>query len=182
MFLYRGLTALDSSSHKYWLFTLGALLRPGPPAGRDSHCQQLEPSRVQPGRPPSTGSRAGRVRAPMGGQHVWRMSGERSVVAAQPPPPDWHYRRLSGLSSTKEDGWLRNSLTSRPPLLLSCCLEGNPDNMKCDAWHFYWWLLTFERGQKGFSHWLYLKGFPKCTHYEGREPHFLGMALRQHNN
>ena len=21
-------------------------------------------------------------------------------------------------------------LTSRPPLLLSCCLEGNPDNMK----------------------------------------------------
>ena len=25
-------------------------------------------------------------------------------------------------------------LTSRPPLLLSCCLEDNPDNMKCDAW------------------------------------------------
>ena len=145
----QGVTVLDSSSRQYWLFTLGALLRPGPPAGRDSHCQQLEPSRVQPGRPPSTGSRAGRVRAPMGGQHVWRMSGEeRSVVAAQPPPPDWHYRRLSGLSSTKEDGWLRNSLTSRPPLLLSCCLEGNLDNMKCDAWHFYWLLPTFERGQR----------------------------------
>ena len=108
-FLYRGPTVLALSSGQYWLFTLGALLRPGPAAGRDSHCQQLEPSRVQPGRPPSTGSRAGRVRAPMGGQHVWRMSGERSVVAAQPPPPDWHYRRLSGLSSTKEDGWLRNS-------------------------------------------------------------------------
>ena len=39
-------------------------------------------------------------------------------------------------------------LTSRPPLLLSCCLEGNPDNMKCDAWHFYWWLPTFVGSQR----------------------------------
>ena len=38
----QGVTVLDSSSRQYWLFTLGALLRPGPPAGRDSHCQQLE--------------------------------------------------------------------------------------------------------------------------------------------
>ena len=41
-FLYRGPTVLGLSSGQYWLFTLGALLRPGPPAGRDSHCQQLE--------------------------------------------------------------------------------------------------------------------------------------------
>ena len=41
-FLYRGPTVLGLSSGQYWLFTLGALLRPGPAAGRDSHCQQLE--------------------------------------------------------------------------------------------------------------------------------------------
>ena len=54
-------------------------------------------------------------------------------------------------------------LTSRPPLLLSCCLEGNRDNMKCDAWHFYWWLPTF-------SHWFNQKGFPKFASYEGHGP------------
>ena len=39
-------------------------------------------------------------------------------------------------------------LTSRPPLLLSCCLEGNLDNMKRDAWHFYWLLKSFVRGHR----------------------------------
>lgn len=69
----------------------------------------------------------------MGGQHVWRMSGgeERggrstSTTRLALPPTFWAFLDQGGRM-------VEELLTSRPPLLLSCCLEGNPDNMKCDA-------------------------------------------------